>query len=376
MREIGGSIPLKVLIWGTGYTAELFWAYRKNNWGFDVVAYIDNDCKKWDSEYRGKMIFSPKMVMKLDYEKIIICVQDYQSIYGQLTEEYHVEESKILTFDEACEAVEKYLGERLIDKYAESDDEDIKKVIGHYKKNGFSIYGYYDQIDMDYQVFYDADQFPYVLFEGKRMYFPKECSFAYKNGKYFAKNILGEQMSGSPHLYVRDQEEIKKDSVIIDAGVCEGNFALRYVEEAKRIYLIESDPVWMGALRKTFAAYSDKVVFCNKFLGRYDNENTITLDRLVDEKIDFLKMDIEGAEVDALLGARRVLEQSDARCAVCSYHKQNDERYIRYLLNNYGYETDTSEGYMFYIYDDDIFDSLDFRRGIVHAVKGERPISE
>ena len=119
---------MKVLIWGTGYTAELFWEYRKNNWGFDVAAYIDNDCKKWDCEYRGKMIFSPKMVMKLDYEKIIICVQDYQSIYRQLTEEYHVEESNILTFDEACEAVEKCLGERLIDKYTESDDEDIKKI--------------------------------------------------------------------------------------------------------------------------------------------------------------------------------------------------------------------------------------------------------
>lgn len=360
---------MKVLIWGTGQTTEIFWKYRRNNWGFDVVAYIDNDCKKWDSEYRGKMIFSPEMVMKLDYEKIIICVQNYQSIYRQLTEEYHVAESKILTFREACEAVKKSLGKRLIDKYAESDDEDVKKVIGYYKKNGFNIYGYYDQVDMDYQVFYDADQFPYVMFEGKRMYFPKECSFECKNGEYYAKNILGEQKAGSPHLYIRNKEEIKKGSIIVDAGVCEGNFALRYVEEAKKIYLIESNPMWMGALQRTFAEYKDKVVFCNKFLGRYDNENTVTLDQLVDDEIDFLKIDIEGAEIDALLGARQVLERSNARCAVCSYHKQNDERYIRYLLEQYGYKTSISEGYMFYIYDEDIFDSLDFRRGIVHAVK-------
>jgi len=360
---------LKVLIWGTGQTTETFWQYRKNNWGYDVVAYIDNDCKKWNVEYRGKMVFPPKMVEKLDYEKIIICVLDYQSIYKQLTEEFHIEKSRILTFGEACEAVRKLLGQRLIHQYAQSQDADVKKVIDHYQKNGFSIYGYYDQCDTDYPVFYDADQFPYVMFEGKRMYFPKECSFACENGKYYAKNLLGEQQSGSPHLYVRDSEQIKKGSIIVDAGVCEGNFALRYIEEAKRIYLIESDPKWMEALHRTFAEYENKVVFCNKFLGRCDNKNTVTLDWLIDDKIDFLKMDIEGAEVDALLGARNVLQRSDARCAICSYHKQNDERYIRYLLENYGYTTSTSDGYMFFIYDDDVFDSLDFRKGIVYAVK-------
>ena len=360
---------LKVLIWGTGQTTEMFWQYRKNNWGYDVIAYIDNDSKKWNTEYRGKMILPPEMLVDLDYEKIIICVLDFHSIYRQLTEEFHIERSKILTFGEACEAVKELLCERLIHKYEKSDDDEIKKVINHYRKNGFNIYGYYNQNDKDYEVFYDADQFPYVMFEGKRMYYPKECSFAYKNGKYYAENILGEQQSGSPHLYLRDKEKIKKDSIIVDAGVCEGNFALRYVEEAKKIYLIESNPMWVEALQRTFAEYKSKVVFCNKFLGRYDNENTITLDKLVDDKIDFLKMDIEGAEIDALLGGRKVLEQSKACCSICSYHKQNDERYIRYLLKSYGYTTSTSEGYMFFTYDNDIFDSMDFRRGIVYAAK-------
>lgn len=365
---------MRVLLWGTGHTTELFWQYRKNNWGFDVIAYVDNDFRKWNSQYRGKMVFPPAMTAELDYEKIIICVLDFQSIYEQLTEEFHIEKERILTFAEACETVKEKLGEKLISRYENSENQDIKKTITYYKKNGFNVYGYYDCQDQDYRVFYDTDQFPYVMFEGKRMYFPKECTFACKNGEYYVQNILMEQQPGSPHLYLRDNEVIEKNSIIVDAGVCEGNFALRYVEEAKKIYLIESNPMWMEALHRTFEKYRDKVIFCNKFLGRYDNENTVTLDKLVDEKIDFLKMDIEGAEVDALLGGREVLGRSRARCSVCSYHRQNDEKYIQYILKSYGYTTSTSEGYMFFMYDDDIFDSLDFRRGIVYATKDEKPV--
>ena len=38
-------------------------------------------------------------------------------------------------------------------------------------------------------------------------------------------------------------------------------------------------------------------MFCNKFLSGRDNGSEITLDTLVKENIDFIKMDIEGAVV-------------------------------------------------------------------------------
>lgn len=55
----------------------------------------------------------------------------------------------------------------------------------------------------------------------------------------------------------------------MDAGVCEGNFALRFIDRARKIYLIEADASWMEALERTFALYREKIVFCNKFLSRY-----------------------------------------------------------------------------------------------------------
>lgn len=142
---------------------------------------------------------------------------------------------------------------------------------------------------------------------------------------------------------------------------------MRYADKAKRIYLIESDIRWIEPLKRSFYDYRDKTILVNKYLEGYNSSDTVTLDSIIEEKVDFLKMDIEGAEVKALLGAKELLTRSRARCAICSYHRQNDEKYIRHILESYGYTTDVSSGYMFFIGDNAIADSMDFRRGIVYG---------
>jgi hypothetical protein len=46
------------------------------------------------------------------------------------------------------------------------------------------------------------------------------------------------------------------------------------------------------------------------------------LDEEVETPISFLKLDVEGAECDALLGAARHIAQDRVRLAVCVYHDQ------------------------------------------------------
>lgn len=72
-----------------------------------------------------------------------------------------------------------------------------------------------------------------------------------------------------------------------------------------------------------------------------DNE----LERLGISKIDFLKMDVEGAEIEVIKGCRRILKNSDAKLAIASYHIVNGERTcfeLEKLLATLGYETETS----------------------------------
>ena len=64
---------------------------------------------------------------------------------------------------------------------------------------------------------------------------------------------------------------------------------------------------------------------------------------MVGERADFIKMDIEGAELYALKGARNTIETYHPILAICVYHRREDlitiPEYIRTLY----------EGYKFYI---------------------------
>ena len=124
----------------------------------------------------------------------------------------------------------------------------------------------------------------------------------------------------------------------------------------------------MNVLKLTFELYKEKVVFVDKFLGRRDSSTYIALDSLVTEDIDFLKKDIEGAEIDAILGGKNVL-RSSANLAICSYHKLNDEENIRFLLESLGDEISVSDGYMFFIHDKEFMETLVLRRRIVYGTK-------
>lgn len=60
---------------------------------------------------------------------------------------------------------------------------------------------------------------------------------------------------------------------------------------------------------------------------------TVALDEIVNEKVTFLKMDIEGAEIEALKGAKRIIKEDKPYLAVCIYHKLNDLFEIPLLIH-------------------------------------------
>lgn len=332
---------------------------------FNIVAFTDNNSKVWNTKYLGIDVITPSEIKKTEFDLIIICSGYYKEIHKQLEKELFVDHSQIVSVMD----IEEYVKEQIIQKYSSVKDREIRTVVDYYKRNPLNIYGSYTASKELYAVYRDHNQYPYIMFGDKRMYFPVNYPFLQADDHQFVPDVLFEQKEGSPHQYVQNPEDVREGSIIVDAGVCEGNFALQYIDKAKKMYLIEADEIWMQALRLTFWPYREKVVFCRKYLSRHDSADTITIDTLADEPVDFLKMDIEGAEVDALLGARKTLQKSNAVCAVCSYHKHSDEDNIRFLLEAFGYTTDVSQGYMFFLYDDDILETMDLRKGVVYGRK-------
>lgn len=69
------------------------------------------------------------------------------------------------------------------------------------------------------------------------------------------------------------------------------------------------------------------------------------LRRLGIDRLDFLKMDIEGAEIEAVKGARNVLMNNDVKVAIASYHEVDGCKTcyaIEDLLTGLGYRTETN----------------------------------
>ncbi|MGN0327442.1 MAG: FkbM family methyltransferase [Lachnospira sp.] len=358
----------KAIIWGTGVIGNILADSTLLKKKYNIVSFTDSNSKKWQKDFCGYKVIPPEEIRGCD-DTIIIALSDSKTsntLKEQIVNDYEISKEKVLTI----ELLQRELVDEISASYNECHNEEINSIINKYKTEKFSIYGNYDYKEEPYyQVYREGEDLPFVLFEGKRMYFPRDKRFKSIDGKEYVTNLLGEQGEGSPHLYLRDGECMKENSIIVDAGVCEGNFALRYVDKAKKVYLIEADGKWIEPLEKTFRPFKDKVVLCNKFLGKYDSETSITLDSLVKENIDFLKMDVEGAETDALLGGIDVLRRSNAECSICSYHNKMDERNIKFILEACGYKTSCSEGYMFFVYDPLISSTMDFRRGVVYGSK-------
>lgn len=359
---------MNIIFWGTGNEAEhilnLDILEELPN-KIHILGFADNDKTKWGRNFYKKLIFSPNQINEMNFDFIIILSAKYYSeIYDMLIYWFHIDPSKIK---------DRYYFLKLIlmEKYKYTTDKEILDILKYLENNELSVFNQYIEIGQEInEVFWDKiENMPYIIFEDKRIYFPYDYKFEEIEGKKVLIDFISEQQQTSPHLYIKDDVKIDAGDIIADVGVCEGNFAIRYAEKASKIYLFECEQSWQRPLEMTFKKFKNKVVFCNCFVGRNNTDKCISLDTIIDGRLDFLKMDIEGAEIDALLGARKVLMNNNVKCSICSYHKMNDEAAISDLLNSYGYSTTHSNGYMCFLHDKDIWKCPEFRRGIVYGIK-------
>ncbi len=353
---------MRFFLFGAGRsTLDIINRVKKFPENMKLLGILDDDSSKW-----GGFIVSPQLLQTVKFDKIVIpSAVHFSAIKDNLMYWHHIDEEKI-------ESKFYLLKMLMTEKYKNSKDTEIQDILKYWQDNPLSVFNQYvSQGKEMHIVHWDCiENMPYIIFEDKRMYFPYDHRFHVVDGKKVVFDILGEQQPTSPHLYIKDDIVVEQGDVVADAGVCEGNFALRYIEKMSKLYLFESDRRWIKPLQKTFEKFSDKVVLCHKFLGRNDQATCITLDSAIEGRLDFLKMDIEGAEEAALLGGEKTLRNNNVKCAICSYHKPEAEMQIKDILQSYGYKTNTSKGYMVFIWDENIYSSQDFRRGIVYARKG------
>lgn len=159
-----------------------------------------------------------------------------------------------------------------------------------------------------------------------------------------------------------DVYSARENEVVVDCGAYDGQTEVEICKwggnRIKKIYAFELDPYNKDLC---INCYKDQgiesvVEFINKGTSNQNGEislgsstvgttascigegdqkaEVVRIDDVISDDVTFIKMDIEGAELDALKGAELTIKRCKPRLAICVYHKQSDIYDIpNYLLS-------------------------------------------
>lgn len=189
---------------------------------------------------------------------------------------------------------------------------------------------------------------------------PKGPYWIPKGNRYVLPFNLAEMEA---HIYGSGEHFVRAGDIVLDCGASDGDFSRQALDAgAKLVVAIELSPASVECLRRNLApeiAAGRAIVYPK---GVWDKNDTLplnisdanfaansvvlhapgahatflaqltTIDQIVHElalsRVDFIKMDIEGAEVNALHGARETLRRFRPRLAIATEHKPDDETAI------------------------------------------------
>lgn len=313
----------KIILWGAGFNCvDTIQGIGKDN----IEALFDNDSSKWGKEIMGITIRNPKElgeIMEKDTPIVISTSSHMYEIARELIDNRKVREEQL---------------------YANTKD--------ILEKNRFKT----DVIQMNanriknvYNMLQDK--------ESKEYYINFIKGSLSRNPLYFREN----PRSVGVYEYKTDEAEVgvSKGDIIVDAGAYIGDSAklfLNKTEHTCEVYCFE--PVkgnynvlkeWiekekvknvfaynlgLGACKRTEKIYSKEevTVFGSFELERSETECPVinemlieTLDDVMDSKeVDYIKMDIEGAEMSALRGASHIIETQKPQMLISAYHRIED----------------------------------------------------
>ncbi|MBR2766122.1 MAG: FkbM family methyltransferase [Blautia sp.] len=171
--------------------------------------------------------------------------------------------------------------------------------------------------------------------------------------------ITGMKENTFPDYFDPDIFAFNEDEVIVDLGAYIGDTALEYIDQIgryKKIYCYEITGESVDKMKRKLKLYknieirqkgaaqkagvmhvskSDIRSTSNRLAeSAGDDIEVVALDEDIQERITFLKMDIEGAEQSAVLGSREHILKDRPKLAISVYHSNRDIIEIPKLISS------------------------------------------
>lgn len=162
------------------------------------------------------------------------------------------------------------------------------------------------------------------------------------------------------HYYQKQHTKVENGEIILDIGTAEGLLPISVIDKCDHIYMVEPSQLFCNCLEKTFSNFSEKTTIFNTAVGNDDgiisfDENSLDgmvsqestadtnkisiykIDTLFknNEKITYLKADIEGFEEEMLKGAEQTIKRNKPKIAITTYHTQNNPEVIISLIKSF-----------------------------------------
>ncbi len=268
----------------------------------------DSDSSKWGKFFCGAKCLSPSELVAIkDKCAVFVTIGDFKPVYNFLIEKGFPSVNQLYKYDlvaseflACCD--EGYVLDKLCETYELLGDHQSRRVFDAIVTR---VLGDGNDIDVMLDVY------------EKNQYFPPEL------------------------IHLSEHERL------VDIGAFNGDTIKDFVDRTKdkfdKIFSFEVDAINFKALQQSVRQMSEqnKIKIFN--LGIWDSECDISYnigesqstvgatgegrghvvpldDVLLDENVTFIKMDIEGAEPNALRGARNIIQCQKPKLAVCIYH--------------------------------------------------------
>ncbi len=308
-------------VWGTGNTAQLYQEGIKREY-INILGYIDNNQDKWGQEFNGKLILSPAQYKEKMDAPVLICTAQ-KNVLQAVSEQISSVGGCSYNFDTVIFAKHK---------------EELRKV--------------YEMLD-DRK---SQDIFLEVL-----------CH------RLTWEQMEDEQVADKQYFAVRDFHTYRNDDVFVACGAFVGDSIEQYIWQMhgvfKKIFAFEIDRENIKRLKKRTERLIEEwnisdgsIEICpygindkntELFVSHYSNNHglgskiskeaisdaesikMVSLDAFFahrQDKVTFIKADIESFEYKMLLGAKKIIEEYKPRIAVCIYHNPTDIYSIPLLL--------------------------------------------